>query len=102
MKILKLTASLLVGVSLSACGLIYENSGTSNSVELPAFGQDLSFFSKSGIETVLLGDGDSLIAVSPALQGRVLTSTYGGAESPSIGWFNKRAISDKKLDRQTK
>ena len=71
-----------------------------NSAKLPLFGQDLSFFSKYGVNAILLGEGDSLIAVSPQLQGRVLTSTYGGAESPSLGWMNKRLITDTNADRQ--
>lgn len=100
MKIFRLTAVITSAFLISACGLIDESSLNDNSAKLPLFGQDLSFFSKYGINAILLGEGDSLIAVSPQLQGRVLTSTYGGAESPSLGWMNKRLITDTNADRQ--
>ena len=100
MKIFRLTAVITSAFLISACGLIDESSLNDNSAKLPLFGQDLSFFSKYGVNAILLGEGDSLIAVSPQLQGRVLTSTYGGAESPSLGWMNKRLITDTNADRQ--
>jgi Family of unknown function (DUF6786) len=43
---------------------------------------------------VMLADssGASRVAVAPAYQGRVMTSTTGGADAPSFGWIGRAAI----------
>jgi len=38
------------------------------------------------------------IAISPEIQGKVLTSTYNGLKGDSNGWINKEAIKGKELD----
>jgi len=53
------------------------------------FSEDVAFLKKH-VEVIVLGEGDGSpqVAVVPAYQGRVMTSTVGGGESPSHGWIN--------------
>ena len=74
---------------LCSCGIIRETALKNDDAELWSFGQDLSFFSQYGVETLILSQGDSVVAVSPALQARVMTSSYGGSKGPSLGWINR-------------
>ena len=57
------------------------------------FGDDLAFLKKH-IEVVVLSDvsGDGQVAFSPALQGRVMTSTAAGLQGLSFGWINRELI----------
>jgi hypothetical protein len=55
------------------------------------FGDDLDFLQRH-TETVVLSQGSAQLVVCPALQGRVVTSTTGGAEGPSFGWLNRELI----------
>lgn len=62
------------------------------------FGSDLQFLKKH-INVVLLKDksGQAQVALAPGMQGRVMTSTAGGAEGLSFGWINREAIASKEL-----
>ena len=62
---------------------------------LPAadFASDLAFL-RQHTETILLTKGKAQLAVAPAYQGRVMTSTDGAA---SYGWINRSLIASKKL-----
>jgi hypothetical protein len=62
------------------------------------FGDDLDFLQRH-TETVVLRDPDgaACVALCPALQGRVATSTTGGADGPSFGWLNRALIASGKL-----
>ena len=57
------------------------------------FGDDLAFLKKH-TEVVVLSDvsGDGQVAFSPALQGRVMTSTAAGLQGLSFGWINRELI----------
>jgi len=57
------------------------------------FGKDLEFL-KSYTDVVLLSDDSNEIqvAVVPAWQGRVMTSTSSGPQGPSFGWINYELI----------
>jgi hypothetical protein len=57
------------------------------------FGEDLAFL-KSHTPVVLLSDpsGAAQVAVVPAWQGRVMTSTAGGLKGTSYGWVNRELI----------
>src|SRR5947208_2794059 len=59
------------------------------------FGDDVTFLKSHG-PVVVLSDsaGKSKVAVSPALQGRVMTSTAGGDEGTSFGWINRQYFAD--------
>lgn len=49
-------------------------------------------FLKQHTELVVLRKGDSAVAIAPAWQGRVMTSTYDRAKGPSFGWINRPVI----------
>ena len=55
------------------------------------FADDLSFMKKH-TEIVLLKDGDAAVALAPAYQGRVMTSTFDQKAGPSFGWINRPVI----------
>ena len=56
-----------------------------------AFHDDLEFLKKH-TPIVLLEDGDAAVAVAPAYQGRVMTSTVDRDHGPSFGWINRKVI----------
>ena len=57
------------------------------------FTADLAFLERHS-PIVVLADpqGTARVAVAPAYQGRVITSTTGGADAPSFGWIGRVAI----------
>jgi hypothetical protein len=58
-----------------------------------SFDSDLAFL-RQHTSIVVLADPPRLarVAVAPAYQGRVMTSTTGGADAPSFGWIGRAAI----------
>ncbi len=62
------------------------------------FGEDISFL-KGHTDLIVLSDENGLgkVAVSPAWQGRVMTSTAGGDSGPSFGWINRELIASGKV-----
>src|SRR5271165_5441896 len=71
---------------------------TNHSVSAASFGDDLAFLQKH-TDVVVLHDPSNMaqVAVAPAWQGRVLTSTADGAGGASFGWINRELISSGKL-----
>lgn len=63
-----------------------------------SFGYDLDFLRNHHPDLVLLSDetGQSQVAVVPAYQGRVMTSTAAGPEGKSFGWVNHDLIASGK------
>ncbi|HPO14282.1 MAG TPA: hypothetical protein PLI09_12630 [Candidatus Hydrogenedentes bacterium] len=61
------------------------------------FGDDVAFL-KQYTEVVTLSDAqnEAQVAVVPAYQGRVMTSSAAGADGISFGWINRELISSKK------
>ena len=55
------------------------------------FGEDIAFLKKH-TEVVVLRQGDAAVAVAPAYQGRVMTSTANGDAGTSYGWLNYKLI----------
>jgi len=57
------------------------------------FSDDLAFL-KQHTEVVILSDtsGNSQVAIIPAMQGRVMTSTAEGSDGLSFGWINRELI----------
>jgi hypothetical protein len=55
------------------------------------FQSDLAFLNQH-TKIVVLASGAAQVAVAPAYQGRVMTSTTGGSDSPSFGWIGRAAI----------
>ena len=66
---------------------------TKETKEMPSvtFASDLEFMKKH-TDIVLLKDGDASVAVAPAYQGRVMTSTFDEKAGPSFGWINRPVI----------
>jgi hypothetical protein len=68
----------------------------------PNFDDDLDFLQRH-TETVVLsqpgggGGGEARVALCPALQGRVATSTAAGAAGSSFGWLNRELIASGRL-----
>jgi uncharacterized RmlC-like cupin family protein len=62
-----------------------------NSATRRTFGEDAAFLSKH-TDVIVIGRGDARLAVAPALQARVMTSTTGGDEGLSFGWLNYKLI----------
>lgn len=62
-----------------------------------SFGDDAAFL-KSHTELIVLSDkrGEAKVAVAPAYQGRVMTSTAGSDAGLSFGWINRELISSGK------
>jgi hypothetical protein len=63
-----------------------------------SFGDDAAFL-KSHTDLIVLSDEKGLakVAVAPAWQGRVMTSTAGSDAGPSFGWINRELIGSGKL-----
>lgn len=61
------------------------------------FQSDLDFLEQH-TKIVVLTDthGAAQVAVAPAYQGRVMTSTTGGRDAPSFGWLGREAIASGK------
>ena len=57
------------------------------------FTEDVAFL-RQHVETIVLASGRSRIAVVPAYQGRVMTSSAGGAAETSFGWLNYETIGE--------
>ena len=55
------------------------------------FASDVTFMKKH-TPIVLLQNGDAAVAIAPAYQGRVMTSTYDREAGPSFGWINRPVI----------
>jgi hypothetical protein len=75
---------LFIGVALLGCRQNDDQTAQSGS-----FGDDVAFL-KNHVEVIVLEDEaqNSQIAVVPAWQGRVMTSTNGGPAGTSFGWIN--------------
>ena len=64
---------------------------TSQELKKGTFGYDATFLAKHQ-ETVILNDGQAMLAICPAYQGRVMTSSSKGLDGLSYGWLNYELI----------
>ncbi len=71
--------------------MISQNVPAQTAAPAGAFASDQAFLEKH-TDVVLLKKGDSAVAVVPAYQGRVMTSTFDHATGPSFGWINRPVI----------
>ena len=87
MRYVQLLVVLIVIVVFASC--VEEKTKMSNIT----FNQDLSFLKKH-TDVVVIEDksGDSMVAVLPTLQGRVMTSTADGLGGLSFGWINRELV----------
>lgn len=79
----------------SSCGVLQENMEPKTEADTWTFGKDLDFLKKQA-DCIVIGESESFVAISPKLQGRVMTSTLEGAEGYSIGWINRKLLEDQK------
>lgn len=61
------------------------------------FGEDAEFL-REHTDAFVLGTGDSRIAVVPAYQGRVMTSTAQGDDGLSLGWINRELVASGEIE----
>jgi hypothetical protein len=79
----------MVGLMLGGCGF---------AVEPGSFAHDVDFLSQHYANTLLLSDGEAMAAVTPELQGRLMTSTAEGSAGDSYGWLNYELIASGKTE----
>ena len=79
----------LFGILMALAGCTAANSQSGKD----SFSDDVAFLEKH-TEVVILKDnsGQGQVAVLPAMQGRVMTSTAAGPEGYSFGWINRDLI----------
>ena len=75
--------------------------GSGNASAEGVFADDVTFLEKH-TPIVLLNDGDAAVAVAPAYQGRVMTSSYDRKTGPSFGWINRPVIEKGLLSEEEK
>ena len=70
---------------------------TGGSAKAASFADDVAFLQKH-VETIVLTDkaGQAKVALVPAYQGRIMTSTANGDSGLSFGWLNRELISSGK------
>ncbi len=88
-----LTYTVLMLVLLTACQTKKKNETTKKQEhiieKLQSYGNDISFLKKHmEIIELTYGSNQAKVAISQALQGRVMTSTSQGSEGQSFGWLN--------------
>lgn len=95
LSVLALLSAAIFGDGNAALGESKTVVGSSESV---TFGDDLVFLRRH-TEVVVLSDetGVEQVAIVPAWQGRVMTSTAGGTQGRSFGWINREHIASGKL-----
>jgi len=68
-----------------ACVVLAQAAGT--------FGDDVAFLrAHTALRILQSADGRAQIAIAPAWQGRVMTSTAGGTAGASYGWINYEVV----------
>ncbi len=95
MKRTPLVATLLGAVALIGCGAEAPppaaTAPTTMAAAAGTFGDDLAFL-RQHTEVVVLENGEAQVAICPAYQGRVMTSTAKGESGPGFGWVNRALI----------
>lgn len=84
---------------LSATAIAFVGPTKANAAPPPRdFGSDVSFLADYHPVVVLQDDeGFARVAVVPAFQGRVMTSSAAGASGDSFGWINYELIADGRI-----
>lgn len=77
----------------AACksGTEHQDQKVTSEYEAGTFGYDLEFL-KQHQKIVLLKNGNSILALAPDYQGRVMTSSANGMKGMSFGWLNYALI----------
>jgi hypothetical protein len=85
-------------VSCNNSGNVKSNKNKDNTMTTDStkqYGYNLDFLKKH-VSVIELKNGNSLVAIVPAWQGRVMTSTAEGEQGFSFGWINHDLISSGK------
>jgi hypothetical protein len=93
LKIIAFISSILL-VSCTGRNQTLQTSQNSNAMKidtLKQYGYNLNFLGKH-VDVIELKNGNSSVAIVPAWQGRVMTSTAMGAAGFSFGWINRDLI----------
>jgi hypothetical protein len=82
-----------VGLGLASCSATGDPVAP---VRTTQFDADVAFL-RQHTDIVLLTEasGAARVAVAPAYQGRVMTSTTGGSDAPSFGWIGRTAVASR-------
>jgi uncharacterized protein DUF6786 len=81
----------IAAACLAGCGSPAVGAGQPNGGR---FAADVEYLKQhTGIVLLTDAGGQAQVAVAPAYQGRVMTSTTGGPDAPSFGWIGRAAIS---------
>ncbi len=85
--------SVAVLVLLMGCNQSENTMERNQETGASTFGDDVAFLEQH-TDLVVLSDetGEAQVAISPAMQGRVLTSTAAGSSGLSFGWINRAVI----------
>jgi hypothetical protein len=85
----------LLSLAAFALAMIGATSMTQGQTSDTTFNDDITFLKDHG-PVVVLNDagGKSKVAISPNLQGRVMTSTAGGDNGASFGWISRQYFTD--------
>ncbi len=102
---MRISASCFILAGMIACNSQSTNQATLNDTvtgqktvdQAASFSEDLAFLKKYHKDLVVLGDVDSKsqLVITPAYQGRVMTST-AGSNGMSFGWINRELIASGK------
>lgn len=82
---------LLIATTASGQNVTSAQSKTGDEFRMANFSDDYEFLTKH-TEIVLLEDQGAAVAVAPAYQGRVMTSTVDRNKGASFGWINRKVI----------
>jgi Family of unknown function (DUF6786) len=84
--------AIVVAIGLAAA-MCSRGTQPATSARTTGFDTDIAFL-RQHTQVVVLADpsGSAQVAVAPAYQGRVMTSTTGGSDAPSFGWIGRAAI----------
>jgi len=91
-------SGVLIGLLLAACSPKHKEEPSQQKEPVTyqpgEFGYDLAFLKKYQNDLVILHDdsAQAQLVISPAYQGRVMTSTAGGEPGTSYGWINHDLI----------
>lgn len=96
-------AARTAGAKLAGLGLAATTILTTMScpkTQAASFADDLAFLKKN-IDVITLTDkaGQAQVALVPAWQGRVMSSTATGGDGLSFGWINRELIASRKLQQ---
>lgn len=93
MKQSKTLILLLLVLTIAACksGADQKEQKETTEYETGSFGYDLEFLKKHQ-SIIILKNGNSMLALAPDYQGRVMTSSANGMKGASFGWLNYALI----------